>query len=94
LIAAGKAEGGQDRDPSNPMNKAWIEELEKWAKKRPNLSYRIITNSGHHIARFQPDTVVNAIRDHVIRYHKNALKQSASPYKNQSNQKMEYKRQL
>lgn len=69
LIAAGKAEGGQDRDPSNPMNKAWIEELEKWAKKRPNLNYRIITNSGHHVARFQPDTVVNAINYHVDQFH-------------------------
>ena len=81
LIAAGKAEGGQDRDPSNPMNKAWIEELEKWAKKRPNLKYEIISNSGHHIARFQPDTVVKAIVDHVNQYHAKALKQSAAPYK-------------
>lgn len=70
LIAAGKAEGGQDRDPSNPMNKAWIEELEKWAKKRPNLEYKLITNSGHHIARFQPDIVINAIRNHVDQYLK------------------------
>lgn len=68
LIAAGKAEGGQDRDPSNPLNKAWIEELEKWAKKRPNLTYRIITNSGHHIARFQPDIVINAIRKMLYEY--------------------------
>jgi CubicO group peptidase (beta-lactamase class C family)/pimeloyl-ACP methyl ester carboxylesterase len=81
LIAAGKAEGGQDRDPSNPMNKAWIEELEKWAKKRPNLTYRIITNSGHHIARFQPDTVVNAIKYHIDQYHSKTLKQSAGSYK-------------
>src|SRR5688572_732958 len=81
LIAAGKAEGGQDRDPSNPMNKAWIEELEKWAKKRPNLTYRIITNSGHHIARFQPDTVINAINDHIDRFHSKTLKQSAVSYK-------------
>ena len=81
LIAAGKAEGGQDRDPSNPMNRAWIEELEKWAKKRPNLNYRIITNSGHHIARFQPDTVINAIHDHIDHFHSKTLKQSAVPYK-------------
>lgn len=81
LIAAGKADGGQDRDPSNPMNKAWIEELEKWAKKRPNLSYRIITNSGYHITRFQPDTVVNAINDHIDQFHSKTLKQSAIPYK-------------
>jgi CubicO group peptidase (beta-lactamase class C family)/pimeloyl-ACP methyl ester carboxylesterase len=81
LIAAGKADGGQDRDPSNPMNKAWIEELEKWAKKRPNLNYKIITNSGHHIARFQPDTVINAIRYHIDLYQAQALKLSAVPYK-------------
>jgi CubicO group peptidase (beta-lactamase class C family)/pimeloyl-ACP methyl ester carboxylesterase len=81
LIASGKADGGQDRDPSNPMNKAWIEELEKWAKKRPNLTYKLITNSGHHIARFQPDTVINAIRHHIDQYHSKTLKQSAVPYK-------------
>lgn len=81
LIAAGKADGGQDRDPSNPMNKAWIEELEKWAKKRPNLIYRIITNSGHHIARFQPDTVINAILYHIDQYHIIARRQATKPYK-------------
>lgn len=81
LIAAGKADGGQNRDPSNPMNKAWIEELEKWAKKRPNLSYRLITNSGHHIARFQPDTVINAVRYHIDQYQSKTLKHSAVPYK-------------
>ena len=81
LIAAGKADGGQDRDPSDPLNKIWIEELEKWAKKRPNLSYQIITNSGHHIARFQPDTVINAIRNHIDQYHSKSLRQSAVPYK-------------
>ena len=81
LIAAGKAEGGQDRDPSNPMNKAWIEELEKWAKKRPNLQYKLITNSGHHIAKFQPDTVINAIRNHIAQYQSAYLRQSAVPYK-------------
>lgn len=81
LIAAGKADGGQDRDPSNPMNKAWIEELEKWAKKRPNLQYRVITNSGHHMARFQPDTVITSIRHHIDLYHTKTLRQSAVPYK-------------
>jgi CubicO group peptidase (beta-lactamase class C family)/pimeloyl-ACP methyl ester carboxylesterase len=81
LIAAGKAPSGQDRDPSDPLNKIWIEELEKWAKKRPNLQYDIITNSGHHIARFQPDTVVHAIRKRVQQYQSQKLKQSATPYK-------------
>lgn len=81
LIAAGKAEGGQDRDPSNPLNKIWIEELEKWAKKRPNLKYEIITNSGHHIARYQPDTVVKAILLLVDQYHIKARRQAATTYK-------------
>jgi CubicO group peptidase (beta-lactamase class C family)/pimeloyl-ACP methyl ester carboxylesterase len=81
LIAAGKAEGGQDRDTSNPMNRIWVEELVKWAKKRPNLNYRIITNSGHHIARFQPDTVVNAVLNHIDQYHITARKQATKPYK-------------
>ncbi|HET9746279.1 MAG TPA: alpha/beta fold hydrolase [Chitinophagaceae bacterium] len=81
LIAAGKADGGQDRDTTNPMNRVWVEELVKWAKKRPNLEHRIISNSGHHIARFQPDTVVNAIRDHISRYQAQALIQAATPYK-------------
>jgi CubicO group peptidase (beta-lactamase class C family)/pimeloyl-ACP methyl ester carboxylesterase len=81
LIAAGKAPGGQDRDPSNPLNRIWIEELEKWAMKRPNLKYEIIRNSGHHIARFQPDTVVHAIRDVVTQWQFKQLKQSVSAYK-------------
>ncbi|MEO5647965.1 MAG: alpha/beta fold hydrolase [Chitinophagaceae bacterium] len=81
MIAAGKADGGQDRDPSNPLNKIWIEELEKWAKKRPNLKYEIIRNSGHHIARFQPDTVVHAIRHMVQQFQMKKLKQAATPYK-------------
>jgi pimeloyl-ACP methyl ester carboxylesterase len=64
LIAAGKAEGGQDRDTSNPLNRIWVEELVKWAKKRPNLKYEIV-NSGHHIARFQPAVVIKAILNHI-----------------------------
>jgi len=82
LIAAGKAEGGQDRDTANnPMARIWVEELVKWANKRPNLKYEIIANSGHHIARFQPDTVINAIEDHIDRFHSKTLKQSVVPYK-------------
>jgi len=81
LIAAGKAEGGQDRDTTNPVNRIWVEELVKWAKIRPNLQYKLITNSGHHIARFQPDTVINAIRYYIDQYQLTALKQSSSAYK-------------
>lgn len=80
LIAAGKAEGGQDRDTTNPLNRIWVEELIKWANKRPNLKYEII-NSGHHIAKFQPDTVVYAINTLVKQYQSKVLKQSATPYK-------------
>lgn len=68
LIASGKADGGQDRDPSDPLNKIWIEELEKWAKTRPNLKYEIIGNSGHHIAWFQPDIVIKSILYHINEY--------------------------
>jgi pimeloyl-ACP methyl ester carboxylesterase len=81
LIAAGKAEGGQDRDTSQPMARIWMEELIKWANKRPNLSYKIIATSGHHMARFQPDTVINAIRYHINQYQAKALKQSVIRYK-------------
>jgi pimeloyl-ACP methyl ester carboxylesterase len=78
LIAAGKVEGGQDRDQSNPINRAWVEELVIWGKKRPNLEYRIITNSGHNIARFQPDTVINAIKHHIERYRDKPSKKTSS----------------
>jgi CubicO group peptidase (beta-lactamase class C family)/pimeloyl-ACP methyl ester carboxylesterase len=81
LIATGKADGGQDRDTTNPLNRIWVEELIKWAKKRPNLKYEIITNSGHHIARFQPDTVVKSILHHIDQYHIEARKQATTPYK-------------
>ena len=68
LIAAGKTDGG-DRDPSDPIGKIWIGELEKWGKKRPNLNYQLITNSGHNIPRNQPDIVVNAIIQQVNQYN-------------------------
>ncbi len=40
----------------------WIEELKKWASKRPNLKYEIISNSGHHIAKDQPNKVLEALK--------------------------------
>jgi len=58
LIAA----GGKDRDTTDPVVKIWIDELEKWAERRPNMEYSIIRNSGHHIAGQQPDIVIDAIR--------------------------------
>jgi len=62
LIAA----GGENRKQDNPLNRIWVEELVKWAKKRPNLQYKIIENSGHHIARDQPQEVIAAISQLVI----------------------------
>lgn len=81
LIAAGKADGGQNRDTTDPLNRIWVEELIKWGKKRPNLKYKIISNSGHHMARFQPDTVINAVLYHIDQNHITARKQATKPYK-------------
>ena len=81
LIAAGAAEGGQDRDTSNPLNKIWVEELVKWGNRRPNLQYEIIYNSGHHIARFQPDTVIRAILHQAEKYRLRARREATTPYK-------------
>ena len=65
LIAAyGKIPGDGEKDPNNPMNFMWVEELKKWAVKRPNLQYSIL-NSGHHIAKEQPDVVIKAITDMI-----------------------------
>jgi pimeloyl-ACP methyl ester carboxylesterase len=57
LIAA----GGNNRQQSNPLNRIWLDELKKWGEKRPNLRYKIIENSGHHMAKDQPIEVVRAI---------------------------------
>lgn len=62
LIAAyGKLPGPGEKDPNNPINRIWKEELVKWAGKRPNLRYAVINNSGHHIAWEHPEIVVKAI---------------------------------
>lgn len=66
LIAAyGKAPGDSENDPNNPINRIWVEELIKWGAKRPNLQYKVITNSGHHIARLKPEIVINAISEMI-----------------------------
>lgn len=57
LIAA----GGENRKQSDPLNRIWVEELKKWAGSRPNLRYKIIGDSGHHIAKDQPAEVVSAV---------------------------------
>jgi pimeloyl-ACP methyl ester carboxylesterase len=64
LIATeGKAPGKSENDPNNPMNKLWVEELVKWAAKRPNVQYSIIKNCGHHIAKQRPEMVMQAISE-------------------------------
>jgi CubicO group peptidase (beta-lactamase class C family)/pimeloyl-ACP methyl ester carboxylesterase len=80
LIAAGRGQDGNHRDSSNPFSGIWIEELEKWGRKRPNLEYSIIRNSGHNMAMDQPDTVVKAINSLVSQYQAKLLKQSVSTY--------------
>lgn len=64
LIATeGKAPGKSENDPNNPMNKLWVEELVKWAAKRPNVHYSVIQNCGHHIAKQRPELVMQAIAE-------------------------------
>lgn len=66
LIAAyGKAPGASENDPDNPMNRIWVEELIKWAGKRPNIQYKVIKNSGHHIAKLRPEVVITAITEMI-----------------------------
>ena len=68
LIAAyGKASGSGEKDPANPINYIWVDELKKWAAKRPNLQYTILENSGHHISKEHPDIVMKAITDMIER---------------------------
>lgn len=63
LIAAyGKVPGEFENDPNHPMNRSWVEELVKWAGKRPNLQYKVI-NCGHHITKLKPEVVINAITE-------------------------------
>lgn len=62
LIATyGKAFGDSENDSTNPINRIWVEELLKWASKRPNLKYQIIENSGHDIVKTKPEIVIKAI---------------------------------
>ncbi len=65
LIAAyGKVSGKAENDPNNPIHKIWVEELVKWAAKRPNLQYKII-DSGHNIAKDKPDIVIKEIAEMI-----------------------------
>jgi len=66
LIAThGKAPGEFVNDPNNPINRIWVEELVKWAANRPKLQYKLIENSGHHIAKTRPEIVVKAILEMI-----------------------------
>jgi len=68
LIAAyGKIPGDGEKDPNNPMNFIWVDELKKWAASRPNLQYTVLENSGHHISKEHPDVVIKAITDMIVR---------------------------
>ena len=64
LIAAyGKASGNEEKNPANPINSIWVDELKKWAASRPNLQYTVLENSGHYISKEYPDVVIKAIAD-------------------------------
>lgn len=68
LIAAyGKAPGNGEKDPNNPVNFIWTNELKKWAAKRTNLQYTVLENSGHHIAKEHPEIVMKAIGEMIER---------------------------
>ncbi len=68
LIAAyGKIPGDGEKDPNNPMNSIWVDELKKWAASRPNIQYTVLENSGHHISKEYPDVVIKAIADLIER---------------------------
>jgi len=63
LIADRTKPDKQNPNPGeDPVNKIWIEELQKWAVKQRQLTYEIVANSGHHIANDRPDAVLKALQ--------------------------------
>lgn len=63
LIADRTKPDDQNSHPEqDPVNKIWIEELQKWATKQHQLTYEIVANSGHHISNDRPDAVTNALQ--------------------------------
>ena len=67
IAAYGKAPGDGEKDLNHPMNFTWVDELKKWAAKRPHLQYSILENSGHHISKEHPGVVIKAITDMIER---------------------------
>lgn len=63
----GKAPDKFENDANHPINRLWVEELVKWTAKRPNLQYKVIENSGHHIAKEKPEIVMKAIAEMIER---------------------------
>ncbi len=57
----GKAPGNDANNPDNPINCIWVEELKKWAAKKQNVDYKIVPNSGHHVARDNPQSVIETV---------------------------------
>lgn len=54
------ATGGINRRPDDPLSRIWMDELERWAARRPNTR-AVKVDSGHHIARDNPAAVVAAV---------------------------------
>jgi pimeloyl-ACP methyl ester carboxylesterase len=50
-----------------PLKKIWNQELENWARKRPNTTFELV-DSGHFIAREKPEVVIKAIRELMLKY--------------------------
>jgi pimeloyl-ACP methyl ester carboxylesterase len=60
LIAA----GGINRSQDDPLSRIWVDELKKWAARRPNTT-TVVVDSGHHIARERPAAVIEAILERL-----------------------------
>jgi pimeloyl-ACP methyl ester carboxylesterase len=54
--------GGEDRRQDDPLWRIWTEEQLRWAAGRPEVEVVLVPDSGHHVARERPQTVISAIR--------------------------------
>jgi pimeloyl-ACP methyl ester carboxylesterase len=52
--------GRDGREQPDPISAIWIDELKRWAARRPATTATIVPRAGHHIARENPDAVVAA----------------------------------